>query len=105
MTACPKGQKPKRMRPKTRKDKKHLAYVAEQNCCVSGRRPVVVHHLMERFDDKIGRRDDKYTPPLHPDYHNNARGVHGPETEKGFLTRHRVNGKELALELWERSHG
>jgi hypothetical protein len=60
---------------------------------------------MERFPDKVGRRDDKYTIPLHPDYHNHARGVHGPETEKGFLARHGVDGGELARELWERTHG
>ena len=112
MTTNPKGQKVGHIRQTKRKDKAHLAYVAQQPCCISGHWPVVVHHLMERFPDKIGRRDYKYTIPLAPEFHNNARGVHGSErndktisVEKDFLNRHGVNGGELAAKLWSESHG
>lgn len=100
----PKAPLRKRIKPKARKDKKHLAFVAQQPCCVTGRWPVVVHHLMERFPDKIGRRDDKYAIPIVPEYHNHARGVHGPETEKGFLSTRGIDGEAVALRLWEESH-
>ena len=104
MTAVPKGKKTKRIRVTKRKVKAHLNFVAQQPCCVCGRSPVVVHHLMERFDDKIGRRDDKYVIPICPESHNDAQGVHGPETEIGFLSKRGVVGKDIALKLWRTNH-
>ena len=110
----PKGTKKPRNKPVRRKDPKHLAYVAEQDCCCCGGFPVVVHHLRSRPADKIGSRDDKYTIPICPESHNNARGVHGakPEgaypgetVEHAFLRLRGVDGLLLAEELWRKSHG
>jgi len=105
MTALiPKGVKPGRIKRKECKCPEHLAWVGSMPCCVTGMRPVSVHHLIHyRIKDKVGRRDDKYVIPILKEYHDNSRGVHGPETEVPFLESRGVNGLEVALDLYERS--
>ena len=98
--AVPKGIKPKRNKRKTRKCPEHLEWVASLPCCVTGLRPVAVHHLIHyKIQDKVGRRDDKYVIPIHRDYHDLARGVHGPEGEIGFLESRGVDGVATARAL------
>ena len=62
-----------------------------------------MHHLLKRIHDKIGRRDDKYVIPICPESHNHGRGVHGVETESGFLARRGVDGEAVARALAEKS--
>ena len=100
----PKGIKPKRIKRKNRKCSEHLEFVATHPCCVCDGNQIVVHHLIHyKPVDKIGRRDDKYVIPICEVSHNNARGVHGPETERGFLESRGVNGLDVALDLFEKS--
>ncbi len=100
----PKTKKYTRIKRKKRKNKLHLAWVAQHPCCVCGRNNIAVHHLIHyKPADKIGRRDDKYVIPICRDSHDLARGVHGPETEKGFLESRGVNGLNIALELYNNS--
>ena len=100
----PKGIKPKRIKRKERKCPEHLAFVATHPCCVCGGRDIAVHHLIHyKPADKIGRRDDKYVIAICKASHNHAQGVHGPETERGFLESRGVNGLEVALALYEKS--
>lgn len=100
----PKGIKPGRINPKVRKCPEHMKWVGGHPCCICGGQNISVHHLIHyRIGDKIGRRDDKYVIPICKVSHDNARGVHGPEGEIGFLESRGVNGLEVALDLYERS--
>jgi len=81
-----------------------MKWVGGHPCCVCGGRIVSVHHLIHyKIADKIGRRDDKFVIPICKVSHDNGRGVHGPETEIGFLESRGINGYDVALALFERS--
>ncbi len=67
--------------PKTKKDPKHLARVAELPCCICeafggpqiGR--TYVHHVIhDRFSQE--KAPDRMTIPLCYDHHQGARGIH-----------------------------
>lgn len=102
--AVPKGRKVGRIKLTERKYKPHMRWVGQHPCCICGGRNISVHHLIHyKPADKRGRRDDKYVIPICKISHDNAQGVHGPETERGFLESRGVNGLEVALRLYERS--
>lgn len=87
---------------------KHLARVAGLPCCVTGRRPVVVHHLM-KAPGKRCRRDHKWVVPLINDLHRNEskESVHGLGTEAKFEAHHHLVPGFLIAEaerLWRETN-
>lgn len=92
--------KPKRKPPKPKAEAEHLARVAAMPCCVTGQRPVVLHHIMH-MPGKATRRDDRYVVPLIPELHNMGNlSVHMLGSERRFLEVHGVDLPAKARELW-----
>lgn len=90
---------------KTALEKRHLERIAGLPCIVSGKRPVVVHHLMIA-PGKERRRDHRWVVPLVNDLHRNDAkdSVHGLGTEAKFEAHHRLKRGfliEQAARLWE----
>lgn len=85
------GRMKRKRLSKTALEEKHLARVAALPCCVTGKRPVVVHHLM-RAPGKRTRRDHRWVVPLTDELHRNtaAESVHGLGTEAKFEAHHRL---------------
>ena len=93
--------KPKRKAPKPKDEAAHLAWVASLPCCVTGQRPVVLHHIMH-MPGKRTRRDDRYVVPLIPALHNMGDlSVHMLGSEAQFLEVHGIDLPALAVKLWE----
>jgi hypothetical protein len=68
---------------KTAAEDRHLARVGALPCCVTGKRPVEVHHLM-KAPDKRTRRDHRWVVPLHYLEHRGPDGIHGLGSEAKF---------------------
>ena len=99
----PKGQKPRRIKPKRTSDKNHLEYVASQPCCICGTLGVQVHHLL-KGDPKRGtgrKAGDEYTIPLCFKHHQ---ALHLCGGEGFYLAQHNIDGRALAEILWRKSH-
>jgi len=106
MVAVPKGKKPGRMKPKRKRNAKHLAFVAKQPCCCCGRVGVSVHHLIGYYGEdgpitgKGLRADDRWTIPICYEHHQGQSGLHSNGNEEKFLKAYGVNGPQLARILW-----
>lgn len=97
--------KPKRKPPKPKAEAAHLARVAAMPCCVTGQRPVVLHHIMH-MAGKATRRDDRYVVPLVVGLHNAGnQSVHMLGSERKFLEVHGVDLVEIAEREWLSSSG
>lgn len=93
--------KAKRKPAKPKAEAAHLARVAKLPCCVTGQRPVVLHHIMH-MQGKATRRDDRYVVPLIPELHNMGNlSVHMLGSERRFLEVHGVDLLAKARELWD----
>jgi len=94
--------KPKRKPAKPKDEAAHLERVGRMPCCVTGRSPVVVHHIMH-MEGKAKRRDDRYVVPLIPELHNMGnQSVHLLGSERRFLEMHGVDLPAIARRLWEK---
>jgi hypothetical protein len=95
---------------KTAQEARHLERVAGLPCCVTGKRPVEVHHLM-KAPDKRTRRDHRWVVPLHYLMHRGPEGIHGLGSEAKFEQHHGLRQDYLiafALGAWaetERQQG
>lgn len=70
-------------------------------CCVTGRKPVAIHHLM-KCPGKVRRRDHRFVVPLIPELHNMGdNSVHMLGSEARFKEIHGVDLAALAVSLWE----
>jgi hypothetical protein len=91
---------------KNAKEAAHLERVAGLPCCVSGKRPVHVHHLL-KAPGKRCRRDHAWVIPLAPDLHNaGGSSVHALGSEEKFERVWELAPGyliETARRLWEES--
>ena len=77
-------------------------------CYVSGRKPVAIHHVFNKFNKK---RSEKYgfVVPLHPDYHTGQYGVHTHNKELDLKLKRKCQELWLAdghtKEEWHREFG
>jgi hypothetical protein len=91
---------------KSAEEAAHLERVAGLPCCVTGRRPVVVHHLM-KAPGKRCRRDHRWVVPLSGMLHNlSGYSVHALGSEEKFERLWELAPGyliETARRLWEES--
>jgi hypothetical protein len=84
----------------------HVEGIRKMPCVVSGKSPVVAHHLM-KAPGKRCRRDHRWVVPLAPELHNmGPHSVHALGSEAAFEMWHRlIQGAliETARRLWEES--
>lgn len=82
------------------RDKKHLAWLHELPCCISGSTVnVVAHHLLRTPEKAMGRKSgDNHTIPLASHIHM---ALHRDGNETRFLKQYGIDGPALARRLWE----
>lgn len=96
-----KRAKPKAKAPPSAAEHRHLDRIAAMPCVVTGRRPVVVHHVM-RCPGKVRRRDHRFVTPLVPELHNfGPLSVHGLGSEVRFREVHGIDLAAWAITEWE----
>ena len=65
-------------------EKRHIERIAAMPCLVTGKTPVVVHHLM-KCPGKQRRRDHRFVIPIIPELHNmRPESIHGLGSEEKF---------------------
>jgi hypothetical protein len=88
-------------RPKRRRDKAHLIFVATQACLLCGRQPSDAHHLRFAQPRAIGMKvGDEFTVPLCRIHH---RQVHQTGKEAAWWNDLDIDAVEIAKGLWEQS--
>ncbi len=80
---------------------KHMGLIGGMACCICGRRPAQVHHLIAGPEPKARglKAGDNWTIPLCVIHHTE---LHANGDERGYLRQHAVDGQALAAELWAR---
>lgn len=97
--------KEKTSRPPTAEEKRHMDRVACKGCAVTGRKNVVLHHIMH-MHGKARRRDHRFVVALVPELHNmGSRSVHALGGEAAFLEEHGVDLVARAIADWNESRG
>lgn len=92
-------------KPVRRRNKAHLAFVAEQPCLVCNRSPCDAHHLKFAQPNTLGRKvSDEFTVPLCRTHHND---LHRNGNEMAWWADLHVSPIETAKHLWQSSpvHG
>lgn len=92
-------------KPVRRRNKAHLAFVAEQPCLICNRSPCDAHHLKFAQPHTLGRKvSDEFTVPLCRDHHNE---LHRRGNEMAWWADLHVAPVEVARDLWQSSpvHG
>lgn len=90
--------------PPTADEQRHLDRVGLLPCLKTGRRPVVVHHIMH-MPGKRCRRDHRFVVPLIPEFHNMGdESVHSLGGEAQFKAKHKIDLVAEAVRLWEESN-
>jgi DNA recombination protein Rad52 len=85
------------------RDKKHIAFVAQQPCAICGRSPAQSHHLRHAQPRAMGLKvSDEYVVPLCNIHH---RSLHDAGNEERWWIDQKQEPLALASELWARSHG
>jgi hypothetical protein len=88
-------------RPKRRRDKAHLIFVASQACLLCGRQPSDAHHLRFAQPRSMGMKvGDEFTVPLCRIHH---RQVHQTGKEAEWWNDLDIDAVEIAKGLWEQS--
>ncbi len=78
----------------------HLDRIGKMACVKTGRRPVVIHHIMH-MPGKRCRRDHRYVVPLIPAFHNMGdNSVHGLGGEAKFKEVHGIDLVAWAVREW-----
>jgi hypothetical protein len=92
-------------KPVRRRNKAHLAFVAEQPCLICKRSPCDAHHLKFAQPNTLGRKvSDEFTVPLCRNHHTD---LHRQGNEMAWWADMHVTPTEVARELWQSSpiHG
>lgn len=92
-------------KPVRRRNKAHLAYVAEQPCLICRRFPCDAHHLKFAQPNTLGRKvSDEFTVPLCRDHHHD---LHRQGNEMAWWADLQITPTTIARELWQSSpiHG
>jgi hypothetical protein len=92
-------------KPVRRRNKAHLAFVAEQPCLICKRSPCDAHHLKFAQPNTLGRKvSDEFTVPLCRDHHHD---LHREGNEMAWWADMHVIPTDVARELWQSSpiHG
>ena len=85
-------------KPRRKRDKDYLAYVAAQPCLVCGRRPCDAHHLRFAQPRALGRKvSDEFTVPLCRVHH---RELHDRGDEEAWWTALDIDPGSVAQQLW-----
>lgn len=99
-------------RPKVKKQKRahaeeHLKWIRTLPCLVSGKRPVHAAHIKypdQRFAKRsvgIGEKsDDRWTVPLHPDFHTDGPDAQHNANEKAWWEAKGIDPILVASALW-----
>lgn len=88
-------------KPVRRRNKRHLAFVAEQPCLVCKRSPCDPHHLKFAQPNTLGRKvSDEFTVPLCRDHHHD---LHRQGNEMAWWANVNVAPTDVARELWQSS--
>lgn len=97
--------KPKGKAAPTAEERWHMDRVAALGCCVTGRKDVVIHHIMH-MAGKARRRDHRFVVALIPELHNmGPLSVHALGGEAAFMEQHGVDLVERAIQDWEQRRG
>ncbi|MEH2470418.1 hypothetical protein V1281_000337 [Nitrobacteraceae bacterium AZCC 2161] len=92
-------------KPVRRRNKAHLAFVAEQPCLICKRSPSDAHHLKFAQPNTLGRKvSDEFTVPLCRGHHHD---LHRQGNEMAWWADMQVRPTDVARELWQSSpiHG
>lgn len=92
-------------KPVRRRNKAHLAFVAEQPCLICRRSPCDAHHLKFAQPNTLGSKvSDEFTVPLCRDHHHD---LHRQGNEMSWWADMHVTPTDMARELWQSSsiHG
>lgn len=110
MRARRKISGPRMKRPQADKpnaaEQRHMDRLAQMPCLVTGRKPVVLHHVM-KAPGKRCRRDHRFVVPLVPEMHNmGPDSVHELGSEALFERKHglRPSLADWAVKEWEASN-
>jgi hypothetical protein len=88
-------------RPKRRRDKAHLIFVATQACLLCGRQPSDAHHLRFAQPRAMGMKvGDEFTVPLCRIHHRQA---HQTGKQDEWWNDLDIDAVEIAKGLWEQS--
>src|SRR5205085_7203118 len=90
-------------KPRRRRDKDHLAFVAAQPCLVCGRQPCDAHHLRFAQPRALGRKvSDEFTVPLCRLHH---RALHARGDEQAWWASVQIDPALVAQQLWDQTRG
>lgn len=92
-------------KPARRRNKAHLAFVAQQPCLICKRSPCDAHHLKFAQPNTLGRKvSDEFTVPLCREHHYD---LHRQGNEVAWWADLHIKPTNVAHELWESSpiHG
>jgi hypothetical protein len=92
-------------KPVRRRNKTHLAFVAEQPCLICKRSPCDAHHLKFAQPNTLGRKvSDEFTVPLCRHHHHD---LHRGGNEMAWWANMNIAPTDVARELWQSSpiHG
>jgi hypothetical protein len=85
-------------KPRRRRSKAHLAFVAAQPCLVCQRTPCDAHHLKFAQPKALGRKvSDEFTVPLCREHHHE---LHRHGNEAAWWANLKLAPLEAAKELW-----
>ena len=88
-------------KPIRRRNKAHLAFVAEQPCLICKRSPCDAHHLTFAQPNTLGRKvSDEFAVPLCRDHHNE---LHRQGSEMAWWANLNISAANHARELWQTS--
>ena len=88
-------------KPRRRRDKDHLAFVAAQPCLVCGRQPADAHHLRFAQPRALGRKvSDEFTVPLCRLHH---RALHARGDEQAWWAALNIDPAPVAQQLWDQT--
>jgi hypothetical protein len=88
-------------KPVRRRNKAHLAFVAQQPCLICERLPCDAHHLKFAQPNTLGRKvSDEFTVPLCRDHHHD---LHRQGNEMAWWADMHVVPTDVARQLWQSS--
>jgi hypothetical protein len=90
-------------KPRRKRDKQHLRFVASHPCLICGRTPSDAHHLRFAQPRAMGlKSSDEFTVPLCRTHH---RLNHQTGREETWWASVSIDPLEVAAKLWRSSHG
>ncbi|HEX2257325.1 MAG TPA: DUF968 domain-containing protein, partial [Afifellaceae bacterium] len=90
-------------KPKRKRDKGHLKFVASKPCLVCGRSPSDPHHLRFAQPRALGLKvSDEFTVPLCRTHH---REVHNRGDEPAWWQALKIDPSPIAERLWSATRG